>query len=323
MKYIKILVFIIIGLIFVGLSACTTADKLSGNFQQGVGHMNHSNAKGNSTETLLETFEGTPLPEDELEGQIPLHQNQGKYGQNGNQGNGKVFQTTESTDSGMDILTEMSTELPNDEISPDEHNPELHSEQKNTGGGQSASSFGSGKGNGGIGQGIGCGNGKGGVQGNGIGRGNGQEKGNSQGQGDGVSGGVGQGYLTEMELDNLLRAFEGEFYAQALYQKIIDTFGAVEPFQNIINSEVQHIDSLIRLAEKYGVSVPDYPAPKNLPEFETIQDACKAGAIAEAADAQFYDELLSQTTHQDIILIFTNLKNASIKNHLPEFEACQ
>ena len=154
--------------------------------------------------------------------------------------------------------------------------------------------------------------------GNGGGRGNGQMRGNQSAAGTGQA----LGPLSEVETEALLRAIEEELGAQALYQSVIDTFGAVYPFDGIAVSEGQHADALLRLAEKYGVTVPEY-TPGVLPVYESIEQACQAGVTAEIADAALYDELMPSVTHTDILRVFENLKRASLENHLPSFETCQ
>ena len=145
-----------------------------------------------------------------------------------------------------------------------------------------------------------------------------------RGQGNANPGsGLGLGPLSEAEADGIIRAIEEEYGAQALYQSVIDSFGEKAPFQNIVNSETQHISALIRMAEKYGVPTPEYPDPSELPVFDTFEEACQAGVAAEIADAELYDELMLLTTHEDLLRLYTNLKNASLEKHLPEFEACQ
>ena len=154
--------------------------------------------------------------------------------------------------------------------------------------------------------------------GNGGGRGNGQMRGNQSAAGTGQA----LGPLSEVETEALLRAIEEELGAQALYQSVIATFGAVYPFDGIAVSEGQHADALLRLAEKYGVIVPEY-TPGVLPVYESLEQACQAGVTAEIADAALYDELMPSVTHTDILRVFENLKRASLENHLPSFETCQ
>ena len=152
----------------------------------------------------------------------------------------------------------------------------------------------------------------------GYGRG-GMRGGNGQGS---TGGGYATTPLTEAEAEALLRAVVEEQNAQALYQSVLDTFGDVYPFNVIVQSEAQHAAALIRQAEKYGISVPEATVT-NFPSFDSIEAACAAGVAAEIADAALYDELLTVTSHQDIIRVYQNLQSASLNSHLPAFEACQ
>ena len=49
----------------------------------------------------------------------------------------------------------------------------------------------------------------------------------------------------------LIDAINDEYKARTLYQKVIDKFGAVRPFSNIIKAEETHIGELKLLFKKY------------------------------------------------------------------------
>jgi hypothetical protein len=127
--------------------------------------------------------------------------------------------------------------------------------------------------------------------------------------------------LSAEEAEGVIRAIEEEYTARALYESVIATFGDVVPFPEIAASEAMHASALIRQAEKYGVAVPAYSAI-DFPAFGTIEEACQAGVNAEIADAALYDDLMSFTTHTDLLRVYTNLQSASLNKHLPEFELC-
>lgn len=152
--------------------------------------------------------------------------------------------------------------------------------------------------------------------------GNGYGRGMNPGQGAG-RGGLALGPLTGAEVDGLLRAIQEEYRAQALYQSVLDTFGDAYPFNYIVRSEAQHASQLVRLAQKYGVAVPESSYLGELPEFSTLSAACQAGVEAEIADAALYDEIMPAATHTDLLRVYANLKAASLNNHLPAFQACE
>jgi hypothetical protein len=154
--------------------------------------------------------------------------------------------------------------------------------------------------------------------------GNGQGSG-VPGQGNGTPG-QGAGYaltpLSDAEQDALQKAILEEYGALNLYNSVMEQFGEVTPFQEIARSEQQHVNALVRQAEKYGVEVPANPGLADAPAFATLADACQAGVDAEKADAALYDEIIPVTTHTDLLRVYQNLQSASLNNHLVEFETC-
>jgi hypothetical protein len=129
--------------------------------------------------------------------------------------------------------------------------------------------------------------------------------------------------LSAAEEKALQDAILEEYGAYNLYNAVIAKFGSEYPFSRIVRSEQQHINALVRLAERYGVSVPANPGLANPPAFTTVEAACSLGVAAEKADAALYDELKPVVTHTDLLQVFNNLQAASLNSHLPAFEACQ
>jgi hypothetical protein len=108
-----------------------------------------------------------------------------------------------------------------------------------------------------------------------------------------------------------------------LYRQVIDTFGNVTPFSQIVFSEQQQVRALTQTAEQYGMSVPANPGLAAAPTFKTLNAACTAGADAEWTQAALIDQLKPAIRHSDILQVFDNLQKASLKNHLPSFQTCQ
>jgi hypothetical protein len=129
--------------------------------------------------------------------------------------------------------------------------------------------------------------------------------------------------LSDSEKGALNQAILEEYGALNLYQSVIAQSGNVIPFSQIVRAEQQHINALTRQAAKYGVAVPVNPGLTTTPSFNTLSDACAAGASAEIADAALYDELRPVVTHSDILQVFNKLRNASLNSHLLSFQACQ
>jgi hypothetical protein len=154
------------------------------------------------------------------------------------------------------------------------------------------------------------------------------ERGGPDGQGGNGQGVAqpGSGYaltpLSAEESAALQEAILEEYGALNLYQSVIDQFGNVYPFSQIVLSEQQHVSALVRQADKYGVPVPANPGLAVQPTFTSLTQACQAGVNAEIADAALYDTLMSITTHSDLLRVYTNLQSASLNSHLPAFQTC-
>ncbi|MBD3318691.1 DUF2202 domain-containing protein [Candidatus Woesearchaeota archaeon] len=128
--------------------------------------------------------------------------------------------------------------------------------------------------------------------------------------------------LTDSEFQALKLTLEDEYKAEATYQKVLDTFGNVRPFSNIIRAEQTHSEALIVLFEQFGIEVPVNEWYENVPAFLSIQGACQEGVQAEIANVALYDRLLVDVQNDDIRAVFERLRDASKNNHLPAFERC-
>lgn len=113
-----------------------------------------------------------------------------------------------------------------------------------------------------------------------------------------------------------------EFKAYEAYSKIIEKFGAVQPFVNIKEAEARHYSALIPLLEKYGVEVPvnDWANKIEIPN--TYVECCELGVASEIKNIAMYDNLLSFTQEPDIRDVLYRLQAASYNNHLPAFRSC-
>ena len=128
--------------------------------------------------------------------------------------------------------------------------------------------------------------------------------------------------LDAAEKDALERAVLEEYGALNLYDAVLDQYPGAFPFIRIVRSEQQHVNALLRVADRYGVDAPANLGLSEAPTFAALEDACAAGVDAEIADAALYDELLVVTDNPDLVRVYKNLQAASLNSHLPAFEAC-
>jgi len=113
----------------------------------------------------------------------------------------------------------------------------------------------------------------------------------------------------------LTYAIQDEYMAQAEYQAIINTYGEIRPFTNVISAEGTHISLLLPLFEAYGIEVPANDAAANVIIPESITSALATGVQAEEMNIAMYEKFLAQTDlPDDVRNVFTYLMNASIQH---------
>ncbi|MCO8128198.1 DUF2202 domain-containing protein [Acidimicrobiia bacterium EGI L10123] len=130
------------------------------------------------------------------------------------------------------------------------------------------------------------------------------------------------GGLHPREVIALLEALDDEHKAHATYRQVIEDFGAVRPFINIVDSEARHIAALTELMQRYEVPVPANPWPGKVTRYHSVADACADAVNAEIENAALYDRLLATTDRSDIREVLHNLQEASQDRHLPAFRRC-
>ncbi|MBE3553923.1 MAG: DUF2202 domain-containing protein [Thermicanus sp.] len=118
----------------------------------------------------------------------------------------------------------------------------------------------------------------------------------------------------------LTYAIQDEYRARAEYEKIMEVYGEMNPFQNIIKSEETHISMLIPLFKRYGVTLPEDDGKDHVVLPESLQVAYETGVNAELDNISMYEKFLqSPDLPADVKTAFTNLMNAS-NNHLQAFQ---
>ena len=121
----------------------------------------------------------------------------------------------------------------------------------------------------------------------------------------------------------LIEAINDEYKACALYRLVISTFGEIRPFINIVEAESRHIEALLPLFKKYGITVPEDDWNSRIEAPSSILDACHLGVEAEIENAEMYDRLLDSTKeYPDVQDVLIQLQRASKENHLPAFQRC-
>ena len=129
--------------------------------------------------------------------------------------------------------------------------------------------------------------------------------------------------IAKQALLTALAGQEGEYAARAEYTAILAKFGAgVQPYANILEAEKKHVAALQQQCVKFGVPIPADPYMGNVTPPATLLEAAEIGVVAEILNVAMYDDLLTKVTkYPSLVQVFTNLRAASLNNHLPAFEA--
>lgn len=129
---------------------------------------------------------------------------------------------------------------------------------------------------------------------------------------------------TDPEVQNLESALtvliQDEYKARAEYVALVEKFGEVSPFVNLIQAETQHIEALANQFDIYGFDVPADNGSEFAVVPNTLEEAYAIGVQAELANIALYEDFLKQDLPSNVERVFTNLMNAS-ENHLSTFQS--
>lgn len=113
-------------------------------------------------------------------------------------------------------------------------------------------------------------------------------------------------------------AIEDEYIAQAEYNVIIEQYGEIRPFSNIVKAEARHIEMLTPLFAEHAIELPENIASSYI-SLPSLTEIYSAGVEAEINNIAMYEKFLAQELPDDIRTVFEYLKSAS-ENHLRAFE---
>lgn len=128
--------------------------------------------------------------------------------------------------------------------------------------------------------------------------------------------------LSRAEIDALEATLDDEYKSYETYAQVIDDFGAIRPFINIVDAEQRHYTALLRLFDRYGVAPPANRWHGHAPRYASVHEACVAAVTGEIENGALYDRALASTAREDILSVYRALQSASMERHLPVFQRC-
>ena len=120
----------------------------------------------------------------------------------------------------------------------------------------------------------------------------------------------------------MVEAINDEYRARAFYAAVIEKFGNVRPFSNIVQAEGRHVQLWNNLFGQYGLPIPEDSFAGKVEAPESLLAACQMGVEAEIANVKMYDNFLGFIKEPDLRAAFTQLRHVSQNNHLRAFERC-
>jgi len=103
---------------------------------------------------------------------------------------------------------------------------------------------------------------------------------------------------------------------------VIERFGPVRPFVNIVEAENRHIAALLRQFERLHAPPPADAWQERAKAPDSLAQACAAGVEAEIENEALYARLPDRVTNPGVRAVMQRLQAASRERHLPAFRRC-
>ncbi|UAB79645.1 DUF2202 domain-containing protein [Erythrobacter sp. SCSIO 43205] len=118
-------------------------------------------------------------------------------------------------------------------------------------------------------------------------------------------------------------ALDDEYRAEATYAAILNAFGDVRPFVNIIEAERRHATLARSELDRLGIAYPDTnPYLGSITAPASLLEACEQGITAEIENIELYDRIIPTVEDEQLRETLGRLQWASRERHLPAFERC-
>ena len=115
-------------------------------------------------------------------------------------------------------------------------------------------------------------------------------------------------------------AIDDEYLARSEYLSVLDSFGQIRPFVNIVRAEERHIDLIIPLFIDRGWDVPVDNSRDKVLGVDTLAAAFVQAQAIETDNIAMYEHFLQQEDlPEDVEFVFSRLLAAS-KKHLISFQ---
>lgn len=119
--------------------------------------------------------------------------------------------------------------------------------------------------------------------------------------------------------DMLTYSLQDEYLAHDEYELILEKFGMVRPFSNIVKAEEKHISQLLPLFAGYEIALPSDDTTGRIHVGDTLAESYPIGVEAEILNIAMYERFLKEELPADVKAAFERLLAGS-ENHLAAFQ---
>lgn len=120
-------------------------------------------------------------------------------------------------------------------------------------------------------------------------------------------------------IDMLTYAVQDEYLAHGEYAAIVEKFGDVNPYNNIMSAEETHLAFLQEVYSTYDLEFPEDTSADHIVVPDTLLEAAETGVQAEIDNIAMYELFLSYDLPDNVIEVFTALRDGS-ESHLLAFQ---
>ncbi len=118
-------------------------------------------------------------------------------------------------------------------------------------------------------------------------------------------------------LRTALSSAVGEYAGVALYAKIVQKFGKVEPYSRLLAAEVKQRSALQKVFQKYGMVYSENPFLKRAKAPSSLKQAAGYGIQLAEGNIALYDKLLPEVAeYLDITRLFQKMQAETRDVHL-------
>lgn len=116
----------------------------------------------------------------------------------------------------------------------------------------------------------------------------------------------------------LLYALQDEYLARGEYEAIMNEYGSIRPYSNIMKAEETHIEYLREIYAAYGIEFPSDTSEEHIVLPASLLEAARTGVQAEIDNIAMYEKFLKEELPDDVRDVFEALMKGS-ESHLSAF----